>query len=205
MPSTPTTPTSRLELTGYFSRSDSHVMDEPLDPADISEYHDFLTKLTNNRRSNSRGDDHEDIEALNVEIPGFSGLEVLCPTTEEFLYTLIGRAANGESKRLRFAPGNEGRARLRLRHELDVLRILQEHAVERAPQPEQVTYLPTRAICSIYSVRQTRSFQEFVDQISKTDWILRLGSILKFAQSLATTLAESHTAGIFRTTSHILN
>lgn len=130
---------------------------------------------------------------------------ILYPTTEEFLYTLLGTTANGGRKRLRFAPGNQGRARLRLRHELDVLRILQEHAVEKVPQPEQVKSLPARGLCSIYSVRETRPFQEFVDHIAKTDWTPRLGSILKFAQSLATTLAEAHTAGIFRTRLPILN
>jgi len=117
----------------------------------------------------------------------------------------MGTTAAGERKRLRFAPGNQGRARLRLRHELDVLRILQQHAVEKIPQPERVDGLPDRSLCSIYSVRATRTFQQFADYIAEMDWAARLGSILKFAQSLATTLAESHTAGIFRTRVHILS
>jgi hypothetical protein len=154
--------------------------------------------LVDDSNAASSGEDPENIEVFSMSIPGFASLEMLHPTSEEHLYTLVGTTTAGVRKRLRFAPGTQGRARLRLRHELDVLRILQEQVVETVPQPDSVEYFPDRGICSIYAVMKTRSFHEFGDHIAQMDWSARLGCILKLAQSLAMTLSHTHMAGIFR-------
>ena len=115
----------------------------------------------------------------------------------------MGDTNDGFRKRVRYAPGSPGYARLRLRHELSVLNTFQLYGALQIPQPEKVDTLPDRGVYSVYPVTPTQSFQEFTENVAKTDWWPRLGSILMFAQSFATVLTESHSAGIFRTSHSI--
>jgi polyferredoxin len=155
------------------------------------------------RNESSPEEDLETVEMLIFTLPGFRSLQVLHQTSEEFLYTLMGETTDGFRKRVRYAPGSPGFARLRLQHELSVLQIFQQHGILKVPQPEKVDTLPDRGIYAVYPVTSTKSFQEFTDNIAKMDWWPRLGCILKFAQSFATVLTETHAASIFRITPQV--
>lgn len=153
--------------------------------------------MTGSDEANSEADDLT--ELVDITVPGFTNLRYLHATTEERLYTLLGTTSAGTRKRIRFASGQHGRARLRLRHELNVLNLLKDFNVPHIPQLEKVETLPDRGICAIYPYVPMRTFQEYSDDIKAMEWDKRLGGILQFAKSLATTLSEAHLAGIFRT------
>jgi hypothetical protein len=133
-----------------------------------------------------------------VSIPGFTSLAYIYGSSEERVYTLAGTDSSGVRKRIRFAPGTHGRARLRLRHEIDVLDVLAEYRVSQIPQIEKVEYFPDRAICAISPFSPVKTFQEYLDQVVQMGPDEQIGEILKFAQSLATTLSQTHLAGVFR-------
>lgn len=101
-------------------------------------------------------------------------------------------------KFLRFAPGTHGRARLRLRHELNVFEVLSNSRVRGIPSLERVDTFPDRAICAIYKFVTVKSFQNFSEELSSKTLTEKLGDILKFGQSVANTLSEAHISGVFR-------
>lgn len=143
-------------------------------------------------------EDEDLSECVDVSIPGFSSLKYIYGTSEERVYTLIGTDSFGTQKRLRFAPGKHGRARLRLRHELDVLSVLAEYRVPLIPEIENIQQFPDRGICAVYPVLPVRTFQEYLHELLKKSHDERIGEILKFAQSLTRTLSATHLAGVFR-------
>lgn len=157
-----------------------------------------LAPLTLCSEERNPREDDDITEAVDVSIPGFTSLAYIYGTSEERVYTLVGTDSAGIRKRLRFAPGSHGRARLRLRHELDVLNVLTEYSVAQIPQIEKVEHLPDRGICAIYPLLPVRTFQEYADEVLQMSHEQRIGEILKFAQSLATTLSQTHLAGVFR-------
>lgn len=139
-------------------------------------------------------------EAVDIQIPGYSSLEHIYGTSDERLYTLNGTEdATGIRKRLRFAPGQFGRARLRLGHELSVLEALSSNRLRHIPHLEDVVRLRDRSICAVFPFKPVQTFQEFSDFVRTLEWGQRLGEILKFAQSLAALLSEIHLARVFRT------
>lgn len=87
---------------------------------------------------------------------------------------------------------------LRLRHELNVLKVLADFEFEYIPQPEKVEFLPDRGICASYPFQLARTFQQYLGEVTEMDWADRIGEILKFAKSLAITLSKAHLAGIVR-------
>jgi hypothetical protein len=137
-------------------------------------------------------------QPVDITIPGFQSLKYLYPTSEEHLYTLTGTTSERTFKRLRFARGKDLRARIRLRHELNVLQVLKRANLTTLPQPENVLALPDLSICAVYENNPVVSFQRYLDKITSMDWWPRLGEILRFAHSLGKTLSEVHVAGIFR-------
>jgi hypothetical protein len=167
---------------------------DPVDP-DSSEY--LPTPLFTSS-ADPRSDEEDLTESVDVTIPGFHDLSYLYATTEERLYTLVGSDPTGTLKRLRFASPQHGRARLRLLHELNVVKVFTDFDVPHILQPERVEFFADRGICAVYTFRPVRTFQEYLDEITRMDWEARLGEILKFAKSLARTLSEAHSAGIFR-------
>jgi hypothetical protein len=143
----------------------------------------------------------EDItaEAVDIAIPGYSSLKYVYGTSDERLYTLDGTEdATGLRKRLRFAPGNFGRARLRLGHELSVLQALSSNRLRYIPHLENIIMLPDRSICAIFPFKPVHTFQEFANFVNSLEWGQRLGEILRFARSLAALLSEIHLGGVFR-------
>jgi hypothetical protein len=148
----------------------------------------------------NHSDEGEDITAaVDTAISGFSDLEYVYGTSDESLYTLIGtHTESGVRKRLRFAPGNRGRARLRLQHELNVLKMLEEYDVPQIPQIEQILDLPDRSLCVVYQFLPVKTFQEYLESITNLQWDERIGEVLKFARSVTVTLSAMHLAGVFR-------
>jgi len=157
-----------------------------------------LTSLTRSSDESNPREEEDLTEGVDVSIPGFSSLAYIYGTSEEHVYTLKGTDASGKEKRLRFAPGSHGRARLRLRHELDVLTVLAEYRVPQIPEIEKLEHFPDRGICAVYPFVQVRTFQEYLDEVRQKSHDERIGEILKFAQSLAKTLSATHMAGVFR-------
>jgi hypothetical protein len=135
---------------------------------------------------------------VNAIILGFESVTFLYPMTEEHLYTLTGHAASGLRRRLRFASGNHGRARFRLKHELNILNVLKDYGIGQIPQLDTIRRLPDGGICAIYFDSEPTKFQDFANETIELEWPLRIGAILKFAQSLASLLSKTHTAGVFR-------
>jgi hypothetical protein len=190
-----TTPTPRIERLTYFDSEDV----EPQIPIELQEYTSQLTALTlSSDEPNPREEEDLINEGVDVSIPGFNSLAYIYGTSEERVYTLVGTDASGVEKRIRFAPGTHGRARLRLRHELDVLTILAEYRVPQIPEIEKIQYFPDRGLCVVYPFVPVRTFQEYLDELMQKSYNERIGDILKFAQSLAKTLSATHMAGVFR-------
>jgi len=133
-----------------------------------------------------------------VTIPGFQSLSYLSARSEDGIYTLVGKSTEGVRKRIRFASSKHARARLRLRHELSVLKVLEEYKVSGVLQPEDVETSPDNGITAIFKFRPVKSFQAYFDSVNAMNWWSRLGEILKFTQSLTKLLSKVHQAGIFR-------
>jgi hypothetical protein len=142
---------------------------------------------------------------VDIRVPGYSNIEYVYGTTNERLYTLNGtQDGTGVRKRLRFAPGKYGRARLRLGHELSVLQALASNRLRHIPRLETVLQLPDKSLCAIFSYKPVKTFQEYSDFVHTLGWEERTGEILKFAQSLAALLSEIHLAGVFRTSAYVI-
>lgn len=159
------------------------------------------TSLTCNRSDPQTNPNETNIDLtqpVNISIPGFQSLNYLSATSEEGLYTLSGETSKKIRKRLRYAPGTEGRAKLRLRHELNVLKVLEGVETTGIWKLEGMQNFPDKGICAIYTLRPFMTFKEYVSKLGTIEWWSRLGNILRFAQSLTKLLSSIHQAGIFR-------
>jgi len=191
------TPTPQIERLAYFDSEDV----DPQMPLELRECTSPFRSANFGSDDVNAGEDEEGLaDVVDVSIPGFSSLKYIYGTSEERVYTLVGTDSSGTEKRLRFAPGKHGRARLRLRHELDVLNVLAEYNVPQIPEIEKFEQFPDRGICAIYPHSPVRTFHEFLDEALKKSHDERIGEILQFAQSLTRTLSAAHIAGVFRKT-----
>jgi hypothetical protein len=185
---------SRIEIEGYFS---SGELSDNIERPSTGEGWWFL--IIGSTKSFSTPNKEENRpETINLSIPGFESISLVCNRAEQRICTVIGTTSTDVLKRLRFAPGAHGLARHRLIHENIVLDILKDYGCTRILQPEKVEVLSDRSICAIYPFTPAKRFQEYLDEITEMEWWLKLGEILKFAHSLAQMLSEVHLAGVFR-------